>query len=367
MPGRALALRTLALGAAVLAAIGTGSVLARPAGAGTVPTLTPSPATVAFPQTRLGHFRAVTITVTNADANPAKLGGVLTASGEFDFLPVPAQLQDGSLDPASCFVISGLSEMGTLVPGNGSCHLAVWFVPTHFGARATTLVVGFSINSVPNTFTVSLSGNGVAGYYGAGAPGWFDTAGWAPQLLSNPADLHPAAPFSAMAGTPTGNGFSLAGADGGVYTFGDARFFGAMGGYPLTKPIVGIAATPTGAGYWEVGADGGIFAFGDARYYGSMGGYPLTSPIRSILASPTGRGYWLAAGDGGIFSFGDVPYYGNFVSTAAGDTVGIAPTASPLSGILLVAPAGVRAAGAGLVARAARGSLTPDTGPLAHP
>jgi len=28
---------------------------------------------------------------------------------------------------------------------------------------------------------------------------------------------------------------------------------------------------PTGKGYWLVAADGGIFSFGDARFYGSLG------------------------------------------------------------------------------------------------
>ena len=30
-----------------------------------------------------------------------------------------------------------------------------------------------------------------------------------------------------------------------------------------------MAATPDGQGYWEVAADGGVFTFGDARSYGS--------------------------------------------------------------------------------------------------
>jgi hypothetical protein len=30
-----------------------------------------------------------------------------------------------------------------------------------------------------------------------------------------------------------------------------------------------MAATPTGLGYWLVAADGGIFTFGDASFYGS--------------------------------------------------------------------------------------------------
>lgn len=35
-------------------------------------------------------------------------------------------------------------------------------------------------------------------------------------------------------------------------------------------PITGIAATPTGKGYWLVGADGGVFAFGDAQFLGNV-------------------------------------------------------------------------------------------------
>jgi len=35
-------------------------------------------------------------------------------------------------------------------------------------------------------------------------------------------------------------------------------------------PIVGMAATPTGKGYWLVGADGGVFTFGDAVFFGNV-------------------------------------------------------------------------------------------------
>lgn len=38
----------------------------------------------------------------------------------------------------------------------------------------------------------------------------------------------------------------------------------------VSAPIVGIAATPSGKGYWLVGADGGVFAFGDATYLGNV-------------------------------------------------------------------------------------------------
>lgn len=38
----------------------------------------------------------------------------------------------------------------------------------------------------------------------------------------------------------------------------------------VNAPIVGIAITPSGRGYLLVGADGGVFAFGDAEYMGNV-------------------------------------------------------------------------------------------------
>jgi len=59
--------------------------------------------------------------------------------------------------------------------------------------------------------------------------------------------------------------------DGGIFTFGDAGFYGSTGAIQLNAPIVGMAATPDGKGYWLAAADGGIFSFGDATFYGSTG------------------------------------------------------------------------------------------------
>jgi hypothetical protein len=75
-----------------------------------------------------------------------------------------------------------------------------------------------------------------------------------------------------ICGTPSGRGYWVCGSDGGVFTFGDAQFFGSLGDTPLAAPIIGMAATPTGAGYWLLGADGGVFTFGDAPFYGAPTG-----------------------------------------------------------------------------------------------
>jgi hypothetical protein len=42
---------------------------------------------------------------------------------------------------------------------------------------------------------------------------------------------------------------------------------------------VGIAATPDGAGYWMSATDGGIFNFGDAKFFGSTGSIKLNKPM----------------------------------------------------------------------------------------
>ena len=89
--------------------------------------------------------------------------------------------------------------------------------------------------------------------------------------------------------TYTSPGYWEVASDGGIFSFGDAQFYGSMGGKPLNKPIVGMAATPTGGGYWLVASDGGIFAFGDAQFYGSMGGQPLNQPIVGMAATPDRR------------------------------------------------------------------------------
>ena len=133
----------------------------------------------------------------------------------------------------------------------------------------------------------------------------------------------------------------------GLPPTGVPGFFGSTGSAVLQRPVVGMAATPDGRGYWLVASDGGIFSFGDARYFGStgalrldapdrrhgghprrsgllargvrrrrlhirrrrffgsLGGKTSTAPVIGMAAAPDGRGYWLGErSDGGVFAFG---------------------------------------------------------------
>jgi hypothetical protein len=118
-------------------------------------------------------------------------------------------------------------------------------------------------------------------------------------------------PVVGMAAGPNNGGYWLVASDGGIFSFGDALFHGSMGGKPLNQPVVGMAATPDGGGYWLVASDGGVFSFGDAGFFGSMGGKPLNKPIVGIAGTADGQGYWEVAADGGIFSFGDAQFFGS--------------------------------------------------------
>ncbi len=119
-------------------------------------------------------------------------------------------------------------------------------------------------------------------------------------------------------------GYWQVAADGGVFTFGSAGFFGSTGSMRLNKPVVGMAITPDHQGYWLVASDGGVFAFGDAGFYGSTGSMVLNKPIIGIIPTLDGHGYWLVASDGGVFAFGDAPFYGS----AGGDNLAYPVTAA---------------------------------------
>ncbi len=114
-----------------------------------------------------------------------------------------------------------------------------------------------------------------------GAVSWMGSvAPFCPNGISRP-DL--AAPVvRVVAASP---GAWLVGANGGVFSFGDAHFYGSMGRAPLNQPIVGMAATPDGSGYWLVTADGGVFSFGGAPFEGSAVGQSLDAPIVGIAAT----------------------------------------------------------------------------------
>jgi hypothetical protein len=149
-------------------------------------------------------------------------------------------------------------------------------------------------------------------------------------------------PIVGMAATADHGGYWLVASDGGIFAFGDANFFGSQGGSPLNSPVVGMASTPDGRGYWLVASDGGVFAFGDAHFFGSEGGRPLNAPIVGMAGTADGQGYWLVASDGGIFAYGDAAFHGSEGSRPLNKpVVGMAATSDGLGYWLVASDGGI--------------------------
>lgn len=130
------------------------------------------------------------------------------------------------------------------------------------------------------------------------------------------------APVVDMAIKPTGDGYwALAVAEYAVesvpdqvHAYGTAIDFGSPleQGIQVPSELVGIASTPTGNGYWLVARNGGVYAYGDARFYGSASNINLAGEMKGIVPTPTGKGYWLWAEDGGVFAYGDAKFLGSW-------------------------------------------------------
>jgi hypothetical protein len=91
-----------------------------------------------------------------------------------------------------------------------------------------------------------------------------------------------------MAVTTTGGGLWAVSSDGGVFTASTAypatstpAFYGSLPGRGIVPnaPIVGIVQSPDDHGYWLVAADGGVFSFGDAPFYGSAAAVPALGSL----------------------------------------------------------------------------------------
>ena len=200
--------------------------------------------------------------------------------------------------------------------------------------------------ALPNIGTGAQAASGpTKGYWFVAADGGIFSYGDA-KFAGSTGNLRLNQPIVGMGPTPTGQGYWFVAADGGIFSFGDASFYGSTGAMTLNRPIVGMAPTPTGRGYWFVAADGGIFSFGDAAFYGSTGAIRLARPIVGMAATPTGRGYWFVASDGGIFNYGDAPFVGSAAGAALrSPIVGMASTPSGKGYYLVAADGSVHSFG----------------------
>jgi subtilase family serine protease len=279
---------------------------------------TPTSVTVTTPN--VGTGMTVGVTVTSGSA-PAGTSPVVAASTYTFVSP-----QVTGVTPSKGSVAGGGTVTVTGSDFNGATSVRFGGTPAVFRVISSTSLVAavpsgpsggatinISVTSPDGTSPVSAGDRftyAVPGYWLVASDGGIFTFGDA-GFFGSTGGIHLNQPIVGMAATPDGQGYWLVASDGGIFTFGDAGFFGSTGAIHLNKPIVGMAATPDGQGYWLVASDGGIFAFGDAGFFGSTGAMHLNKPIVGMAASLDGGGYWLVASDGGIFAFGDAGFLGS--------------------------------------------------------
>jgi SpoIID/LytB domain protein len=231
----------------------------------------------------------------------------------------------GTLDSVDITSRNGLGDFGgrvnemTLTGSSGS-------------VQVTGNAFAASFNLQSNWFTLGdQPSGGVGGYWLDGADGGIFSFG-AASFYGSTGNIHLNQPVVGMTATSDGGGYWEVAADGGIFAVSDAKYQGSVPGVlqpgqVLNKPVVSMAATPDGGGYWVVASDGGIFSFGDAKFYGSTGSLVLNKPIVGMVPTHDGGGYWLVASDGGVFAFGDAGFYGSLGSKPpSSPVVGVAPT-----------------------------------------
>jgi hypothetical protein len=80
---------------------------------------------------------------------------------------------------------------------------------------------------------------------------------------------------------------------------------------PLKARIMPCIISGYHGGYWIVHADGAVFAFGGASYFGGANNDKAGHPtIVDAAATPSGHGYWLLSDEGNVYAFGNAAYHG---------------------------------------------------------
>ncbi len=298
-----------------------------------------------------------TAAVLNARAN-SHVGFTIRASG----VPKPTIGELGALPAGLGFKAAGAGSAtlsGTPAPSAVGTHQIELVASNGVGTQAVQyLSIVVTAAAQPAVVASGL------GYWYAMANGQVTSKGAAaPIAASTP--QHPRS-IVAMAVTPDRGGYYLVSSFGGVFNYGDAKFFGSLAHQHLGSPAVAFAVTPSGNGYYLVTRFGQVYPFGDARYYGSpanlhvapttafgvaqhdAGYWVVTSkgnvfnygaarfagstahrPVPAVTAfaqTSDGAGYWLVTVKGNVYAFGDVPYYGSLADRAVPPVIAFAPT-----------------------------------------
>jgi hypothetical protein len=190
--------------------------------------------------------------------------------------------------------------------------------PFYGSTGALTLqrpVVGITPTANEGGYWLVASDGGIFAFGNAPYYGSIPGIGLAPAGSSNPKRLN--APIVGMVPSADGGGYFMVASDGGVFTFGDAKFAGSCPGIGgCSGAAVAVMPDASGNGYWLVTATGHVYAFGDAVNYGAPG--PQSVPVTSAVRTTDGGGYWILFANGAVGAYGDAINLGGPLGVVGG-------------------------------------------------
>ncbi|HEV7886020.1 MAG TPA: IPT/TIG domain-containing protein [Acidimicrobiales bacterium] len=261
------------------------------------------------PNTAADNYRFTAPAVVNAVTpnQGTRLGGeAVTLTGQ-RFTGATAVKFGGT--PAASFTVVNDTKITAVTPAHA---LGQVDVTVDVGGVTGSVVAGDKYTFVNRSgyWMVDRTGH----VYRFGDAKWYGNLGG----RSNVVDIEP---------TPSGRGYWLLTEGGEVVEFGDAVKSGQPGLLPNGEITSAISANPNGAGYWVFTNKGRVFAYGGAPHKGDMSSFPpLNGPVLGSVATPSGQGYYMVASDGGIFAFGDARFRGSMGGQHLnGPVVGLAP------------------------------------------
>jgi alpha-tubulin suppressor-like RCC1 family protein len=232
------------------------------------------------------------------------------------------------------------------VSGTGSKVVVSGLSPGSTYSFSVTATNGVGQGPASSAVSVKLP-KSVSGYTMLGANGAVYPFGESPRLGGLVyANWNSGTHAVAITMRPNGSGYWIVDNVGGVRAFGTAHYLGQHPRLNFGESVSTLAATPTGNGYWLFTNRGRAIPFGDARFLGDMSRVRLNGPVIASSATPTGKGYYMVASDGGVFTFGDARFKGSTGSLRLNKpVVGLSPTPTNGGYWLVAADGGVFAFG----------------------
>ncbi len=256
--------------------------------------------------------------VTSISPAQGLIGGGDFVTIQGDFLLGAETVSFGGI--ATLFTVNADLSITAIAPQEGPGTVDI-LVTTPGGTSAPSIADEFTY-LVPAPPPPSSSPGSPHGYWLVGGDGGIFTFGSA-QFYGSTGNLRLQRPVVGITPTVDESGYWLVASDGGIFAFGDAGFYGSIPGlgyapagtvgasHPLNAPVVGMVPTTDGGGYFMVASDGGVFTFGDARFAGSCPGIGgCAGAAVAVMPDASGNGYWVVTATGNVYSFGDATYFG---------------------------------------------------------